>query len=120
VTGTVDGAGRALLRIRVRHPVSAVETELDAWIDTGFTGELVLSQKQVTPLNLPAGPAVRAGLADGSEVELDTHFCLLDWFGEWKGIEVVANQGQFALLGVGLLLGRDLHVSYRAGTLSVD
>lgn len=113
MTGSVDNSGRALLRIRVRHPVSAVEAELDGWIDTGFTGELVLPREQVVRLGLPLGPAVRAGLADGSEVELDTYTCILEWFGEWRRIEVVANQGQFPLIGVGLLLDRELRIDYR-------
>lgn len=44
MTGVVDQAGRALLRIRLRRPVAGTESELNAWIDTGFTGELVLPQ----------------------------------------------------------------------------
>lgn len=60
-----------------------------------------------------------ARLADGSDVQLDTYTCLLDWFDEWKRIEVVANDGQFPLLDVGLLLDRDLPVHYRAKTVSV-
>src|SRR5437588_1184215 len=108
MNGTVDGSGRALLRIRIQHPVSAAETEIDAWVDTGFTGELVIPHQQVMSLNLPLGPAVRAGLADGSEVDLDTYTCHLDWLGQQKRIEVVANQGQSPLLGVGLLLDHRL------------
>jgi predicted aspartyl protease len=68
MTGEVDGSGRALLRVRLRHPTSNIETELDAWVDTGFTGELVVPQPQITALGLPLGPAIRARLADGSEV----------------------------------------------------
>ena len=120
MTGTVDNSRRAIIRIRLRHPNSGKETELDAWVDTGFTGELVLPQQQVVQLDLPLGPAVQAGLADGSEVQLDTHTCLVHWFGEWKRIEVVANQGRFALLGVGLLLERELTINYRSRELSVD
>ena len=99
---------------------TATVAELDAWIDTGFTGELVLPQNHIQSLALPIGPKVRAGLADGSEVELDTFTCLLDWFGEWKQIEVVANQGRFPLLGVGLLLDRALHIDFCANKLTVE
>ena len=45
---------------------------------------------------------------------------LLDWFGEWRTIEVVANDGQFPLLGVGLFRGRELHISYARGTITLD
>ena len=119
MTGLVDNSGRALLRIRLRDPVSATEFELDSWIDTGFTGELVIPLQQVVRFNLPLGSAIRAGLADGSEVELNAYTCLLDWFGEWKQIEVIANEGQFPLLGVGLLLDHALYIDYPGKTLSV-
>jgi predicted aspartyl protease len=115
----VDNSGRALLRIRLRNPVSATEFELDAWIDTGFTGELVVPLRQVVQFNLPLGSAIRGGLADGSEVELHTYTCLLDWFGQWKPIEDIANDGQFPLLGVGLLLDHVLCVDYPGKAVGV-
>ena len=34
-------------------------------------------------------------------------------------LEIVANQGQYPLLGVGLLLDRDLHIDYRAKTVTI-
>lgn len=119
MNGSVDGSGRALVRIRLKNPADATEAELDAWIDTGFTGELVLPQQNVTSLGLPLGPSVMARLANGSDIQLDTYTCLLEWFDEWKRIEVVANQGQYPLLGVGLLLDHDLHIDYRAKTITV-
>lgn len=51
---------------------------IDAWIDTGFTGDLVVPKTIVDSLSLPFGPAVKARLADGSEIQLDTHTCLLE------------------------------------------
>jgi clan AA aspartic protease len=119
MTGRVDDAGRALVRIRLKNPTAATEVELDAWIDTGFTGELVLPQQTVTSLGLPLGPSVMARLADGSEIQLDAHTCLLEWFDEWKRIEVVANQGQHPLLGLGLLLDRELRINYRTKAVFV-
>jgi clan AA aspartic protease len=106
-----------MLPIRLKHPISGVETAADAWIDTGFTGDLVLPAKLIASLGLPLGPAVSAKLADGSVVQLDTHSCMLEWFGQWKVIEVVSNQGDFPLLGVGLLLDHVLHVDYPQKTL---
>jgi clan AA aspartic protease len=119
MTGSVDGSGRALIRIRLKNPTNTTEAELDAWIDTGFTGELVVPQQHVTSLGLPLGPSVRARVATGSDVQLDTYTCLLEWFGEWRRIEVVANQGEYPLLGVGLLLDHDLHIDYRARTITI-
>ena len=110
MTGIVDSGGRALLPIRLQHPVSQVETVLEAWIDTGFTGDLVMPAKLIGSLGLPLGSQVTATLADGSVLQLDTYYCFLEWFGQWKSIEVIANQGQFPLLGVGLLVGHSLHI----------
>lgn len=119
MTGSVDGSGRAFVRIRLKNPTNATEVELDAWIDTGFTGELVLPQPIVTSFGLPLGPFVMARLADGSDIQLDTYTCHLEWFDEWKRIEVVANQGQYPLLGVGLLLDHDLHIDYRSKSIVI-
>ena len=63
MNGSMDGSGRALVRIRLMHPTDSSEVELDAWIDTGFTGELVLPQENLKSLGLPLGPSVMARLA---------------------------------------------------------
>jgi clan AA aspartic protease len=88
-------------------------------VDTGFTGDLLLPLARVNELNLPAGFAVRAVLADGSESVVNTYECVLEWFGTWRPIEVIANAGQHPLLGVGLLKGRELHIDYRTNTLTL-
>jgi clan AA aspartic protease len=119
MTGFVDDSGRALVRLRLKHPTSYKEIEFEAWIDTGFTGELVVPKAMVGSLGLPFGPAVKARLADGSEIQLDTYTCLLEWFGEWKRIEVVANEGHCPLLGVGLLLNHDLHIGFPARSVAI-
>jgi hypothetical protein len=54
-----------------------------------------------------------------ADIQLDTHTCVHEWFDEWKRIEVVANVGQYPLLGVGLLLDHDLQIDYRAKTSTV-
>jgi len=64
--------------------------------------------------------AVAAGLADGTQVVLETFSCILDWFGEDLAVEVVENDRQFPLLGVGLLQNRRLEVDYRLRTLSIE
>jgi len=121
VAGIVDSSGRAIVRVRLKNPAAAAarDAELDVWIDTGFTGELVLPKQHVDALNLPLGPSVKVRLADGSEIELDSYLCAVEWFGEWKEIEIVANQGEFPLLGVGLLLDHVLSVDYQSMTLTL-
>ena len=80
----------------------------------------MLPQRQIDDLALPHSGTVKAILADGSEVALKTYACLIDWFGEDRHLEVVANKGACPLLGVGLLVGHDLHISYRSGDITID
>jgi clan AA aspartic protease len=118
--GTVDTLGRALVRIRVKPSNRASFVELDAGIDTGFTGELVLPETIVSALGLPRSFAISAGLGDGSEVVLDTYPCVIEWFGVLKQIEVIANKGQLPLLGAGLLLGHKLTIDYATRRLTIE
>jgi len=116
VKGAVDEFGRALVRVSIRPP----ESEVEVWVDTGFNGDLVLPREVVEKLSLPASGTVKAVLADGSEVALQTFSCAVDWFGSWRDLEVVANDGVYPLLGVGMLLGHDLAISYRSGVLTIE
>ena len=120
MTGTVDAEGRSLLTIDLRHPAGGPSTPIVAWVDTAFSADLVMPRAQIASLALPVAQTVQSVLGDGSTVELDTFSAELDWFGVWRPIEVIANDGRFPLLGVGLLRGRVLHIDYAAGTLTLD
>lgn len=117
--GQVDQYGRAMLSVDIRPDAAGQATTVEVWIDTGFTGELVLSQQLIDLLKLPHSGTVDAVLADGSEIELKTYACVADWFGKQRRLEVMANDGEYPLLGVGLMVGRDLHISYRSGELTI-
>ena len=118
--GRVDQAGRALVQISLRPSAQSTPTQLDAWIDTGFTGDLVLPLAPVTALALPQSGTVNAQLADGSIILMDTYDCLLEWFGQTRQIEVVPNNGQLPLLGIGLLRNHKLTIDYSLQSLEID
>ena len=120
MNGHVDSAGRALVSISVKPSATAAAVEIEAWVDTGFTGELVLPQERIVALGLPLSAVVRVELGDGSETVLHAYTCLIEWFGQVKQIEVIANTGQFPLLRVGLLRGHTLTVDYASRTLTID
>ena len=120
MNGHVDTAGRALVRIVVTSPATATVMDVEAWVDTGFTGELVLPQDRVAALRLPRSAVVRAELGDGSETVLEVYSCLIEWFGRVQQIEVIAHTGTSPLLGVGLLQGHTLTIDYAAHTLTID
>jgi clan AA aspartic protease len=118
--GEVDKSGSALIVLSVRASVDADATELTAWVDTAFTGELVIPRSTLERLGFRQSAAVMAGLADGTRVVLETYSCMVQWFGKERVVEVVGNDGEFPLLGVGLLRDRRLEIDYRSRTLSIE
>jgi clan AA aspartic protease len=120
MNGRVDTCGRALVTVSVRSSDAAASRDIQAWIDTGFNGELVLPKERIDDLGLPQSGTVKAILADGSEITLQRYTCQIEWFGQQRELEVVANEGEYPLLGVGLLLGHELHISYRSGEIEIN
>lgn len=118
--GYVDDSGRALVSLRVQSEHSISEVELQVWIDTGFTGDLVLPQSVVNSMNLRASSSIEAVLADGSRATLLVYSCLMNWFDELRELEVLGNDGASPLLGVGLLRSRRLLIDYNANTIQLD
>ena len=103
IFGRIDEYGRALLDLSLRATPSSASQVMEVWVDTGFTGDLVLPESLVNQLGLAQSAIIETVLADGSQSELVTYSCAVDWFGETYVIEVIANQGHVPLLGVGLL-----------------
>ena len=122
MNGEVDNSGRAIVALSVRASADADAdaTRLAAWVDTAFTGDLVIPRGTIAKLELRQSAAVTAGLADGTQVVLETYSCVIDWFGRRWIIEVVANEGQVALLGIGLLRDRKLEIDYRLQTVVIE
>jgi clan AA aspartic protease len=120
VKGEVDSLDRALIALKVRSRADGEPNELTAWVDTAFTGELVIPRETIAGLGLPQSATVMAGLADGTEVVLETYSCVIDWFDQQIVVEVIGNEGQLPLLGVGLLRDRKLEIDYRARMLVIE
>jgi clan AA aspartic protease len=117
--GRVDDYGRALVSVTICHPDGKDSLTVDAWIDTGFSGGLVLTAAQIKTLGLPWSSTVPATLADGTQVVLDTYTCLVEWLGDRPTTEVIAGAGQLALLGVGLLVACRVVINYPARTVEI-
>ncbi len=75
-----------------------------------FDGHLVFSNALVESLDLEALAETEAILADGSKISLETYVGFIEWFGRRIPLHVIANEGQFPLLGTGLLQQRALHI----------
>jgi predicted aspartyl protease len=119
VNGIVDNAGRALLVLNACATEDGEPVEVTVWVDTAFTGELVIPRSTIEAMELAQSAAVMARLADGTQVVLESYSCWIDWFGR-RMVEVIANDGQFPLLGVGLLVDRRTEVDDRARTVLLD
>jgi len=120
MNGIVDNAGRALLDVELRATREAPSLSIAAWIDTGFTGDLVLPQSVIDDFGLPLTGTVAAVLADGSQITMKTYRCFILWFDDLRRLEVVANEGEHPLLGVGLLLDHELRIDYRSKAIAIE
>lgn len=80
----------------------------------------MIPKATVAELGLAQSAAIRATLADGSEIVLESFDCVVDWFGKSLKVGAIANEGRFPLLGIGLLRDRKLLIDYAALTLVVE
>ena len=118
--GIVDDELRALIDVSICATSDAERQTLRVWVDTAFNGGLVIPLDKIETPGLREATSTRAILADGNQVDLSTYTCYLEWFGSVYRTQVVANDGQYPLLGTMLLADRDPAISYRRKTVSLD
>jgi clan AA aspartic protease len=103
ITGVVTSSREAVIHVLVRGAHDQ-EAEVEAVIDTGFTGFLTLPARLIARLGLPFAGTTRAALADGSEVSMDVFEATVLWGDQDRGVVVLAAEGA-ALVGMALLSG---------------
>lgn len=111
--GTVNSAYEAVVPLSLQS--AAGQTwEIEAVVDTGFTGYLTLPPALVGELALPFVTSGRATLADGSEASFDTYAVTVLWEGRLQ--EVFADEADTTpLVGMLLMDGCDLTIQVRNG-----
>jgi len=107
ITGVVI-AHEARIPISVKGPEGR-ELEIDAVIDTGYTGSLTLPPSFVTALNLNWQKVDRGTLADGSECLFDVFEAEVVWDGKVRRV-LVDEADTDPLIGITLLSGCELRV----------
>lgn len=113
--GHVDGGAReALLPLRLLGRFGGRAEEVEATVDTGFTGALCLPPDLVRSLSLPLVGRGVAVLADGSAVETRYHRARVVWHGLERWVQVLATEGG-PLVGMALLRGSRLMVDATPG-----
>ncbi len=113
IVGAMNAQREAIVRLVVLGP-GGQGRQIEAILDTGYTGSLTLPSAVVSDLGLPFRGRGSVLLGDGSESEFDVHEATVAWAGEHRlaAIDVAETD---PLLGVGLLLGNELTVQVIVG-----
>lgn len=113
--GRVVANGReAMLGVQVSGRESAADIEVQAVIDTGFTGHLTLPPDVVGALSLPERGFVDVELADGGTATLSVYDALVLGHGRWRRVPAYRSDID-PLLGMALLRGSILTVEVVSG-----
>jgi clan AA aspartic protease len=113
IVGAMNAQREAIVRLVVLGP-RGQERQIEAVLDTGYTGSLTLPSAVASDLHLPFRGRGSALLGDGSESEFDIHEATVAWAGERRLVAIDVAETD-PLLGVGLLLGNELMIQVIAG-----
>lgn len=113
MTGAVTAGLEAALKLSLRGPSGTV-IEVDAIIDSGYTGSLTLPDAVATALGLTRRTGGRAVLADGSALLFDSYSVEVWWHRSWRKVAAPAF-GTEILVGMRLLEGSEVRIAVVAG-----
>lgn len=108
ITGVVDANLEARVRLAVRGDHES-SIEVDAIIDTGFTGFLTLPQTTIESLRLRWLGRAHAVLGDGLLHPFEIHVGVVRWDGRLRTVEVNAADTE-PLVGMGMLRRHELRL----------
>ncbi|MHB1562117.1 MAG: clan AA aspartic protease [Isosphaeraceae bacterium] len=109
----VNARLEATIRLRVRASDGS-ELDVEAVIDSGFTGSFTLPVAVIGALGLAHQSGGRAMLADGSIQQVDFYAADVDWDGSWRSVLVMEVGGE-ALVGMRLLAGHQVRFEVMPG-----
>ena len=113
IEGKVNDANEEIIRLRLLPPTDNAPLEIDAVVDTGFSGEMTLSETLIQSLELSWLCRENGRLADGSVVAFDVYVANVMW-GEHKRTVEVASADE-TLVGMGLIKGHHLKLDAVTG-----
>ena len=99
--------------------ISRKELNVDAVIDTGFTGELFVPEEIAIELGLRIAGVQSVMLADGSTPDLQTAKVAVGWESEEKTVLALIGNGDDVLIGVQLLKDSEITISFPEKKVSV-
>ena len=113
IEGFVNADLEAVVPLLLRGP-DGPEREVDAVIDTGYSGSLSLPPSLVAELELPYVLSSKATLADGTEVDFSVYSVTALWDSRLRRIEADAV-GSAPLVGMSLLYTHTLNIEVVEG-----
>jgi clan AA aspartic protease len=108
IRGQVNPRKEAIITVQVRDP-RGQSRDVQATIDTGFSGYLTLSPALIAALQLPYDRTEVYTLGDSRSVAIDLYSATVAWDGQDRAVFVLAT-GRGALVGMSLLHGYHLFV----------
>ena len=103
MTGRITPEREAVLELEVVGS-GRNQAAIEAVIDTGFNGYLILSRNLAERLELQLAGNRRATLGDGHSIVLDAYLGSVTWYGRERAILVLQAEGG-PLIGMSLLFG---------------
>ena len=113
IEGLVNSNYEAVIPLSLRGPAGQVQ-EVEAVIDTGFTGFVTLPPSLVTELGLVFMGTSEATLADGSEVSFDAYDVTVIWEGQPQDV-LLDEADTTPLVGMLLLDRHNLNIDVENG-----
>ena len=113
IEGVVNSAYEAVIPLSLRGPAGQAQ-EVEAVIDTGFTGFVTLPPSLVAELGLVFMGTSEATLADGSEVSFDAYDVTVVWEGQPRDV-LIDEADTTPLVGMLLLDRHNLNIDVESG-----
>ena len=113
IQGMVNDAYEAVVTLSLQGPEGQAQ-DIEAVIDTGYSGFLTLPTTLVTELGLPFAYVGRAYLANDDEVSFDVHDVTVLWDGQPRHVKADAT-GSTPLVGMLLLDRHNLNIEVEQG-----
>ena len=118
IIGHVNSDREAIVSLVVQGSQGRTR-QVEAVVDTGFTGLLTLPPEIIAELDLPLRAQGRAVLGDGREITFDMFKAHVIWDGRTHRIDVDAAD-TVPLVGMGLLENQELCIQVvLGGTVSI-
>jgi clan AA aspartic protease len=113
IIGFVSPDFRPLIRCVVQGS-HGVDQEIEAWVDTGFNGAMLVPPEVIGALDLAPNFAINVKLANGAEVEMITYTATVLWNDEPRRIQLLSAE-HHALVGLRLLQQHQLTITFTDG-----